>query len=157
MEEDLTQAQQVLTDIKTAAKEVSHYDPSSEVEHNIVSLLRHRIEKLQEDAQFEQEVKNAILARLPEAEFAELIRILDTVQAHSNASTGVLLSPFVPKAGERVPLLDERKEKKTSEENINSDSRSEDLQAVAELGKLIRLMKEKQQPKKIEKQEKSSE
>lgn len=150
MEEDLEQAQQALVDIKTAAKEVSKYDPSLEIEHNIVSLLRHRIEKLNEDAQFEQEVKNAILARLPEAEFAELIRILDTVQAHANASTGILLSPFVPKAGERVPLLDDKREKKASEEDITNDSRSEDLQAVAELGKLIRLIKEKQQPKKIE-------
>lgn len=135
---------------------MSQYDPSLEVEHNIVSLLRHRIEKLQEDVQFEQEVKNAILARLPEAEFSELIRILDTVQAHANASTGVLLAPFVPKAGERVPLLDERKDKKISDSGISEESRSEDLQAVAELGRAIRLLKEKQQQKKIE-QEKSPE
>jgi glycyl-tRNA synthetase beta subunit len=153
-DQEIVQAEQTLIDVKKIQNQVSNYDPSVEVEHSIVSLLRHRIEKLQEDAQFEQSIKDAILARLPEAEFRELISILNIVQDNANISTEKLLLPFIPKAGERIPLLDEKKDSKT-ENGINETSRSEDLQAVAELGRAIRLLKEKQQ-KKLE-QEKSSE
>lgn len=94
-------------------------------------------------------MKDAIIARLPEAEFSELIRLLDVSLLASNISTEKILQPFIPRMGDRVPLLDDKKERKVSED-IQEDSRSEDLQAVAELGRAIRLLKEKQQQKKLE-------
>ena len=147
-DEDLHEAEQALVDITTVKKDVREYNPAIEVEHSIVSLLRHRIEKLQEDVLFEDHIKQAILDRLPEAEFSELIRILDTIQGNTNVAIEKILSPFIPKAGERVPLLDENKrEKKIADESIFDKATKDDLQAIAELGKAMRILREKQQKK----------
>jgi hypothetical protein len=156
-EEDIEEVKQVLVDVKTIKKEAFHYDPAIEVEHSIVSLLRHRIEKLQDDVNFEASIKEAILARLPEAEFSELIRILDTIQANTNVSVEKILSPFIPRVGERVPLLDgEKKEKRAAEDDFNDSATREDMEAIRELGKVMKLVREKQQQKKLEIEKKES-
>jgi hypothetical protein len=144
MSDEIPQAEQALVDSRNASRIVSNYNPAVEVEHSLVSLLRHRIEKLQEDVAFEQNIKDAIIARLPEAEFSELIRILDTIQANTNVSVEKILSPFIPRVGERVPLLDEnRKDRHSTDETIFNEAGKETLQALEELTKVVKLLKER--------------
>jgi len=151
-DKDLQEAQQVLQDTKTIRKSVSRYDPSQEVEHALVSLLRHRIEKLQTDVEFEQHIKDAVLARLPEANFSELILILDRIQSNTNISVEKILSPFIPRAGERIPILDQdKKDRRTTDETIFDEANKDTLQALSELAKAVRLIKA-QRPQ-IEKKE----
>jgi hypothetical protein len=141
-DKDLKEAKQVLEDVKIMSKGVSRYNPTEEVEYALVSLLRHRINKLNTDVEFEQHVKDAMLARLPEANFSELILLLDRLQTNTNISVEKILSPFIPKAGERVPLLDQDKANNKNTEETVFDSASKDtLQALSELAKAVRLIK----------------
>jgi hypothetical protein len=140
-EEEVLVAEQVLAETRQL-QHTSTYDPSHEVEMTLVSLLRHRIDKIQEDSIFEQQVKEALLARLPEADFSELIRLLDSVQLQTNISVEKILSPFIPRVGERVPLLDNDTErgKKNMDEQVFDKASKDVLNALAELGKLGRVL-----------------
>jgi len=151
-ENDIKEAQQVLVDLKNSSKSAAPYDPSVEIENSLVSLLRSRIEKLQQDVTFEEHIKEAILTRLPEADFSELINILNTVQINGNQSIEKILSPFIPRVGERVPLLDpsSKEQKKNSGELVFNETSKEDLQALNELMTALRKLKEAKVVKQIE-------
>ena len=136
-------------DIKEAELALSHsqntqavpFNPISEVEHSLVNLVKHRIKKLQDDVDYEEQLKSAILARLPEATFAELMQALAMQQGTSNTSLEKILAPFIPKMGDRVPLLDNKEVK--NEDNFASLNK-DDLQALNELRKAITIIKEKE-------------
>lgn len=141
---DIVLAEQALLDsVRTSrTNRISNYDPAQEVERSIVALIQHRIEKMDADDGFEASVKDAILARLPEAEFHELIGMLNILQRNSNETTEKILQPFIPRAGERVPLMDTEKLKK---ERIQEQKAIEDMpkdikEGLAELSKFMKLV-----------------
>ena len=139
---DLMIAQQTLLDARVQEKAVSHFNPAVEVEESLVSLLKNRIIKIQDDENFEQQVKDAVLARLPEADFSQLVSLLNSMQINSNTSVERILSPFIPRVGERVPLLDTEKDKGQSnmDEKVFEKASKKALDALNELGKLSRVL-----------------
>ncbi len=125
------------------------YDPTREVEKSLIALLQNRIEKVQTDNEFEENIKSAILARLPEASFGELMGMLNIVQRNSNDTTEKILSPFIPKAGERVPILDSdrSKAKRAIEQKAIDEMPREVAEGITKLSKFMKFV-EKQMDKK---------
>jgi hypothetical protein len=146
-QKDVAEAENALVAARTVP--MTYFDPTIEVENSLVSLLRHRITKLQDDVEFEQRIKDALLDRLPEAEFSELIHILNSVQSNTNTSVEKILSPFIPRVGERVPLLDTNKDKgKNTDEQVFEKASKKTLEALDELGKLSRVLTSMQKEEK---------
>lgn len=141
-ERDLVLAQQALVESRSQERSAVHFNPALEVEESLVSLLRNRILKMQDDEDFEQQIKDAVIARLPEADFSQLIILLNSMQSNSNTSVEKILSPFIPRVGERVPLLDTEKEKGQSnmDEKVFEKASKKALDALNELGKLSRVL-----------------
>ena len=125
------------------------YSPTQEVEKSLIALLQNRIEKVQTDNEFEENIKSAILARLPEASFGELMGMLNIVQHNSNDTTEKILSPFIPKAGERVPILDSdrSKAKRAIEQKAIDEMPREVAEGITKLSKFMKFV-EKQMDKK---------
>ena len=84
-----------------------------------------------------------ISAKLPEASFAELMRLLDIFQTNNNIGVEKVLSPFIPRAGERVPLLDEKKKRGTEADigAISKDMSQDMVQAFQELSNMVSKLK----------------
>ena len=140
-EEDLKQATEALAASKAEEHTVVPFNPAMEVEESLVSLLRNRITKIQEDEDFEQQIKDAIIARMPEASFSELMMLLGSIQGQSNTSVEKILSPFIPRVGERVPLLDTDKDKAQNTDEKTFDKASKKvLDSLNELSKLTRVL-----------------
>jgi hypothetical protein len=141
-ESDIVLAQESLRESQASTGEAIPFNPTIEVEESLVSLLRSRIEKMQEDQNFEQQIKDAILARLPEAEFSELLILLNSLQNQSNISVEKILSPFIPRVGDRVPILDAAKDKDQAsiDEKVFEQSSQSTLKSINELSKLSRVI-----------------
>jgi len=141
-DQDIVLARTSLEASKRFEKEASLFNPALEVESSLVVLLKNRIAKVQEDQEFEQQIRDAILDRLPEAQFSELMALLHSVQSQSSVAVEKILSPFIPKVGERVPLLDASKEKDQAsmDEKVFEKASKKALDALNELGKLSRVL-----------------
>lgn len=152
-EKDVILARDTLTISQSVDRlESIPYDPTREVEKSLIALLQNRIEKVQTDNEFEENIKTAILARLPEASFSELMGMLNIVQRNSNDTTEKILSPFIPKAGERVPILDSdrTKQRRAIEQKAIDDMPREVAEGMMKLSKFMKFV-EKQIEKKAEK------
>lgn len=77
-------------------------NPANEVETSLASFLKHRLSKLQEATAFEDQIKEAITARLSEASFTQLIGLLEVVQKNNNIATEKILAPFIAQAGSKT-------------------------------------------------------
>lgn len=75
--------------------------PAQEVEASLASFLKHRLAKLQEAANFEDQVKDVLLTRLSEATFPQLIGLLEVVQKNNNIATEKVLAPFIAQSGSK--------------------------------------------------------
>lgn len=134
-----------MTKALTASKNVSiaPFNPQKEVENSLVHLLQHKIQKIEDDDTYESELKAAMIARLPEASFSEIMEALKNQQMSSNTGMEKILAPFIPKMGERVPLLDDNKTNRESDnEELFNTANKETLQALNELTRAITLTKE---------------
>jgi hypothetical protein len=119
-------------------------DTGREVETSLTYLLKHRINKIQDDITFEDQIKEAIIRRLAEADFRELVQVLGMVQGNSNDAVGKLLAPFIPKT-DRVPLIDSDRNKELNKgagELAFENAPKEVLQALSELSRLMEVVKE---------------
>jgi hypothetical protein len=141
-EDKIKQAKELALEIQDSATNPAEpFDATIAVESSLASLLLHRVEKVKDDLRFEQEVKNALLARIPELENSELLQLLNSIQSNSNTSVEKILLPFMPR-GERVPLMpDKEKKDKSKEEEMFNSSSKETLQGLSELSKLIERLK----------------
>jgi hypothetical protein len=119
---------------------VSYFDPAKEIENSLISLLHHRISKLENDERFEEAIKENLLARLPEASISELLRALESAQVAANVSVEKILAPFTSK-GDRVPLLENDRIKKRVDEDVLSKAPKEVIAALSELGRVLQISK----------------
>jgi hypothetical protein len=136
---DFTEANQALhASRRQQPRGSGAFDPVAEVETLVSSLLTNRINKITSDS-YEEALKEQILARMPEATFSELISALANFQLNSNISLEKLLAPFLPRAGDRVPLLDKNKEEEAEKKvsDISAGASKDVLQALSELPKLL--------------------
>ena len=119
---------------------VSYFDPNKEIENSLASLLRHRISKLENDVRYEEALKDNLLARLPEATISELIRAVESATMAANISVEKILSPFNSK-GDRVPLLENDRDKKRIDEDVLAKAPREVIAALSELGRALQISK----------------
>ena len=142
---DVEEVKSMLTFSKDAVKEQSAvpYDPVALVQDALASFLQSRLLKLEQDNAFEDQIRRMISAKLPEASFAELMRLLDIFQTNNNIGVEKVLSPFIPRAGERVPLLDEKKKRGTEADigAISKDMSQDMVQAFQELSNMVSKLK----------------
>lgn len=128
------------------------FDPVLAVEESLFSFLDFRLKKLRSDFEFQDQIKDCIRARLPEADFNELRILLQQEQSNTNNSTQGVITPFIP----RVQEIDKTKIKtKQVEEILFEESAKENLQAFNELFQMFGEMKKTMSQKK-ETQEKDS-
>jgi len=76
-------------------------NPAKEVEGSLVSFLKHRLNNLQEAAEYETTVKETLMARITEATFPQLMGLLDILQKNNNTATEKVLAPFIAQNGNR--------------------------------------------------------
>jgi len=141
--EDMEEVKSLLNLNKEAPQvDAQPYDPIQQVQDALATFLQARLRKLEQDQAFEDQIKRMISAKMPEATFAELLRLLDVFQANNNTGVEKVLSPFIPRAGDRVPLLEEKKKKTDADAGTVSKEMSQDmLQAFQELSKLMDKMR----------------
>lgn len=140
---DLQDAASLLhVSVDESHKEAIAYDPATEVEKSLSNFLQHRLSKLQEDSTREEAVWDAIISRVTEFNPDQLMRLLNILQENSNSGVEKILSPFIPRAGERVPLLPDnsKKQKEVPEEVIFNESGKDLMAAFEELNNLVRTM-----------------
>ena len=109
---DVGTVQEILSSLDSTTKpaETLRIDnPAMEVENSLVDFLKHRLCKLKEDVVFEDEIKNAVLARMSEATFPQLITLLEIIQKNSNIGVEKVLAPFIASSGDKT-ILDSTKE-----------------------------------------------
>ncbi len=126
-------------------------NPALEVENSLVIFLKHRLTKLKEDVKFEDNVKDAVLSRLSEATFSQLITLLEVLQKNSNIGVEKVLAPFIASSGEKT-ILDSTKKmnqaSEISEEVFRETDDKEILQALGMLNQLMDIAKNKEKIKK---------
>lgn len=141
----------LVASVKESEGKVIPYTPAGEIENSLIGLLKHQIEKLKESEVYINAFQEAILARLPEATFQELVDALSRAQSSKNSLMEKILSPVIPKAGSTAPLLDATKdEKKVSEDEMFVSANKETLQALTELTKLVKEIKKEDTSTKVD-------
>lgn len=85
-----------------AVQEAKITSPAREMEETITDFLANRLAKLSEDTQFENAIKNNILARLPEASFKELTELLHNVSQDNALAANGTMEMFKPAQGEKT-------------------------------------------------------
>lgn len=122
-------------------------NPALEVENSLVAFLKHRLNKLEEDVGFEDDIKNAVLARLGEATFPQLITLLEILQKNSNIGVEKVLAPFIASSGEKT-ILDTTKEmdrtSKISEQIFEETDDKKILQSLTALTQLMDMVNTKE-------------
>ncbi len=121
----------------SACKEVEPFDPIKAVEESLLSFMEFRLTKLRNEMEFQEEIRDTIRARIPEADFNDLRVLLDQEQQNTNRATQNILTPFIPKVQEVTP----NKKQKQIEEQIFEDSAKDNLQAFNEMFQMFNEIK----------------
>lgn len=117
-------------------------DPAREVENSLVSFVTYKFAKARDAVSFEENIKEAILARIGEATFSQLIALLSTAQKGSIDNTNSLLAPFMDNtgSGRTLPenLRNSSREKNSIADDIFEGSNDKAmLQAFTSLSQII--------------------
>ncbi len=119
-------------------------NPAAEVEASLAGFLKHRLAKLQEATSFEDQIKDALLTRISEANFTQLIGLLEVVQKNNNLATEKILAPFIAQSGGKTVTETMRDTARGSSANASDrvyneiDDKSV-LQSLHALGQLLEL------------------
>lgn len=117
--------------------------PAYEVERSLSNFLKHRLQKLQESHEYEEQIKDIILTRIGEATFPQLLNLLEILQHSSNMATEKILAPFLAAPGGATPpLLDQNRACRDPhpEERIFSETNDKKiLQALDSLNQFLDL------------------
>jgi glycyl-tRNA synthetase beta subunit len=148
---ELEEAQNLIVPEKDrVSTHVAIFDPVTEVEQTLIHFFKSRLEKLEEDFVMVDSVKQAILSRLPEADFNDLARLLGMLQQNSTSSIDGMLSPFLRTMGEEEKAS-RKKSGTTTEAQIFNESSKDTLQSIAEFNKLVNKMVKNGQAEEIKK------
>lgn len=136
----IKETNQAISTLQSHEGKAVPYSPAHDIELSLVGLLKDQIDRLKESDSYISALKDAILARLPEATFMEAVDALSRAQASNNSLMEKILSPVIPKAGSTAPLL-EQADRQRPEDEIASQANKETLQALAELTKFVKTIK----------------
>ena len=132
---DLQLAHQSIKDIDNTKLE--QYNPHSEVSSTIISLLGKITDRFDTEDEYNQQLKDALIARLPEAQWGEIASHLSSREMNENIRLKEVLSPFIPKDGDRVPVLDSERKGINSDEKIFIESTKDNLQTMDLLTRVL--------------------
>ena len=135
MDNDLQLAKNTLHEMD--ALRIDDFDPHIEVSTTIVSLLRNITERFDSDDAYNSKLKEALIARLPEATWSEIAMHLSSREMNENIRLKEILSPFIPKDGDRIPLMDNNRKELRSDEKLFNGSTKENLQAMETLTRVL--------------------
>jgi hypothetical protein len=113
------------------------FNPHSEVSTTIVSLLKKIADRFDSEDEYNNELKSHLLDRLPEANWSEIAHHLENRETNENFRLKEILSPFIPKDGDRVPLLDNERKDMHPEDKLYNSATKESLQAMDMLNRLL--------------------
>jgi hypothetical protein len=116
---------------------ILEFNPHNEVSTTIISLLGKITSRFDAEDEYNQQLKDSLIARLPEATWGEIAQHLSSREVNENERLRGLLSPFIPKDGDRVPLLDSERREIRSDEKLFNGSTKDSLQAVDMLTKVL--------------------
>jgi len=121
-------------------------NPAREVESSLAGFLKHRLAKLQESTSFEDQVKEALLARIGEANFTQLIGLLEVVQKNNNLATEKILAPFIAQGGGKTVTETMRETERgpdASDKVYDEVNDKAILQSLAALGQFFEMASKK--------------
>jgi hypothetical protein len=138
MSDELLHVHQTLLDFQNT--QLRGFNPDHEVVTTIVSMFRNRINKLEAEDRFNDQLKLALIDRLPEATWSEIATLLTSREMTENSKITGLLAPFIPKDGDRIPLIDHDQRTHQIDDTILKNADKEKLQAVETLTQFIDLI-----------------
>lgn len=123
---------------------VVEYSPLEDIEKTLISFLRKRLDKIENDVSFEDRVKNILFERLQELDSIALIKLLDILQKNNNQGTMAILTPFLGNGNNNrreVPNVIERTKQEISihipERELFEKADKNVLQGLNELKNLL--------------------
>ena len=135
MDNELQILQQGL--IESQIANVTPFDPEKTVMNTVIDLFTSRVQKLKEEDDFNAELKEALRIRMAEATWAEIAQYSISKEQIENSKMSILLAPFVPKDGDRVPLLDNHQLEESSSTKRIREADKDKLHAVETLMQFI--------------------
>ena len=81
------------------------HNPPKEVQNALTGFITSRLEKIENDGQFEDLIKLHIRQRLPEASFDQLIRLQDMMSKNNTHATDVSCSEMKPVVRQSLSIL----------------------------------------------------
>lgn len=137
--ETLQKIQKKLSKEESAAVEnVRITDPVDAIEDSLSDFVRHSFKCVEQNRAFEQTIQEAIQTRLPEANFSQLIKLLEVTSAGNAVDTSNLINPFAQAAiaKHEADALAEREGKSASQKVYDTASK-EILQGLTALNQLL--------------------
>ena len=137
--ETLKKLQQSLSkDGSLSADAVRIDDPIDAIEDSLSDFVRHGFKCVEDSRAFEQMLQTSIQNRLPEATFAQLIKLLEVTQAGNAVDTSNLINPFAQAAvaKHQADAIAER-EGKTTSQKVYDNASKEILQGLTALNQLL--------------------
>lgn len=121
-----------------AVENVRIDDPVDAIEESLSDFVRHSFKCVEENRAFEQTIQATIQTRLPEANFSQLIKLLEVTSAGNAIDTSNLINPFAQAAvaKHQADALAEKEGKSTSQKVYDSASK-DILQGLTALNQLL--------------------
>lgn len=119
-------------------------NPAKEAEKSLITLLQHRTSRLQSSFEFEELVKATLETRIAEANFSQLMSLLDIVQGNNTRATEGIIAPFMANAN-FAEAFGSRSANETAAADVyakTDDKRV--LQGLVALNQLLDIIKAKQ-------------
>jgi len=70
-----------------------------DLKQSLTSFVNHYLERVRGHKDIEDILKEALIERLPSAEFEQIMQLLNTVMRNSNNAIDKIMAPFTPKPG----------------------------------------------------------
>lgn len=141
---ELILAHQTLQDFQRT--KLAEFNPENEVIHTIVDLIKSRISKLNNEDEFNEELREALRVRMTEASWSEIAQFLIARKNTENTILNSLLAPFTPRDGDRIPLLDTEQVSKSKNDTLLKNTDKDKLQAIEALTQLVTLINSRKNP-----------
>lgn len=139
---DLETLQKIQKDLakkdSAAVDNVRVDDPIDSIESSLSDFVRHSFKCVEQNRAFENTIQETIQTRLPEANFSQLIKLLEVTSAGNAIDTSNLINPFAQAsiAKHEADALAER-EGKTTSQKVYDNASKEILQGLTALNQLL--------------------
>lgn len=121
-----------------AVENVKIDDPVDAIETSLSDFVRHSFKCVEDNRAFEKAVQETIQTRLPEANFAQLVKLLEVTNAGNAIDTANLINPFAQAA---VAKQQAEAQAEASGQNLSqrvyNDASKDILQGLTALNQLL--------------------